>query len=191
MAGVSTIGGRFIPPVTSMRMPSASPAMPRMMRSIRSPSGMEVTRQSISQPASGGTTLGRVPPQIGATLVVVPPARSVRAWISRIFCASATTALRPSCQLPPACAETPCTVITKRPTPLRAVTQAPFAPPAGSGMSTARAPAAARSIGAREVGLPTSSSGVSSRMIGRFVGTFWRRISRTEWKAKKEPAFMS
>ena len=135
-------------------------------------------------------TLGRVPPLIGATLVVMPAARSVMAWIFRMISASATTALRPSCQLPPACALTPRTAISKRPTPLRAVTQAPPAP-AGSGISTARAPRAAASIGARLVGLPTSSSGVSSRMIGRFVGVLLAQDLPHAWKAMKLPAFMS
>ena len=43
----------------------------------------------------------------------------------------------------------------------------------------------------RLVGLPTSSSGVSSRVIGRAVGTRWVRMQRTAWKARKLPAFMS
>ena len=44
---------------------------------------------------------------------------------------------------------------------------------------------------ARLVGLPTSSSGVRSRVIGRLVVRPWARMVRTAWKARKLPAFMS
>ena len=40
------------------------------------------------------------------------------------------------------------------------------------------------------LGLP-ASFGIVLRQTGRLVGTFWRRISRTAWKARKEPDFMS
>ena len=85
---------------------------------------------------------------------------------------------------------TPSTRMTNRPTPLRAVTQAPPGP-AGSGISTTAACAASRSMMSRLVGLPTSSSGVSSSTIGRGVFICWRRIERTAWNARKLPAFMS
>ena len=108
----------------------------------------------------------------------------------RICRASSTTADAPSSNVPPECAPRPSTRMTNRPTPLRAVTQAPPWP-AGSGISTQAASLASRSIHSREVGLPTSSSGVSSSTIGRRVFTRWRRIERTAWKARKLPAFMS
>ena len=132
---------------------------------------MELTRRSISHPASGAITFGREPPQTGAAFRVMPRSMSTMRCRPMIWCDSSTMAEAPSSNAPPAWEPRPSTRITKRPTPLRAVTQAPPAP-AGSGISTDAACAASCSISQRLVGLPTSSSGVSSRTIGRVVAIF-------------------
>ena len=142
---------------------AAPPSAPRPRRSSRA--GRSRTRH----PARSRSAASR--PRSGAAFSVMPRSISTIRCRPMIWCDSSTIAEAPSSNAPPECAPRPSTRITKRPTPLRAVTQAPPAP-AGSGISTEAAWAASCSISQRLVGLPTSSSGVSSSTIGR-----WSRSS--------------
>ena len=124
-----------MPPSTRSLQRASIAVRPSSAFSIRAPSAAVGTRRSISQPASGAMTLGREPPQIGAAFSVIPPGTSTMSLILRICRASSFTAEAPASKAPPACEPTPSTRSTNRPTPLRAVTQAPPGP-AGSAIST-------------------------------------------------------
>ena len=64
-----------MPPSTITRQPGVGAG--RQQRPLHgAPSAAELTRRSISQPASGEITFGRDPPQIGAAFSVMPRSMS-------------------------------------------------------------------------------------------------------------------
>ena len=108
----------------------------------------------------------------------------------RIWCASSWRALAPFCGSMPACADTPFTITSKLPQPLRDVFTAPPGSD-GSRTSTASLRRASSSIAPRDVSLPTSSSVVHSMTIRRASGAPVSRSARTASIPIAIPAFMS
>ena len=152
--GVRSRGATRIPPLTSTMTPGVEGSMARTFRSSSSPSSTVTTRTSTLARASAAMTLGRVPPSMRPTLTVTPREGSLsrlRIWITW---ESSTMALAPASGSSPACAARPRTVISKRPTPFRAV----LISPEGPRISARSTRFASRRTWRTESGLPTSSS---------------------------------
>src|SRR5207245_2504033 len=90
-----SIGGRSTPPLTRRRAPASFGCRSLMAPTTRSASEARAKRTSISARACAATTLGRVPPSITPTLMVVPAAGSLSALRASTCCASSSIALIP------------------------------------------------------------------------------------------------
>src|SRR5436853_3691965 len=119
-----------------------------------------------------------------------PCSKSDRLSSSSTIWAITRTAERPSLLVQPECAGRPCVVREKRWNAWRPVVTSPRSPLAGSGISTYLWRLASISISSRDVGLPTSSSGLMMNVTGR-VSLLASITAFNAARAMTVPPFMS